>query len=49
MIGKIIAKYEKFYFVLIDMRKVQGDDLKVMNLCSDNSNFVLNQQSWFGY
>jgi folate-binding protein YgfZ len=49
VIGKIIAKYEKFYFVLIDMRKVQGEDLKTMNLCSDNSNFVLNHQSWFGY
>ena len=49
VIGKIIAKYEKFYFVLIDMRKVQGEDLKTMNLCSDNSNFVLNHKSWFGY
>ena len=49
IIGKIIAKYDKFYFVLIDMRKVQGEDLKTMNLCSDNSNFVLNHQSWFGY
>jgi folate-binding protein YgfZ len=49
VIGKIIAKYDKFYFVLIDMRKVQGEDLKTMNLCSDNSNFVLNHQSWFDY
>ena len=49
LIGKIIAKYEKFYFVSIDMRKVQGEDLKTMNLCSDNSNFVLNLQSWFAY
>ena len=49
VIGKIIAKYEKFYFVLIDMRKVQGEDLSTMNLCSDNSNFVLNHQSWFDY
>ncbi len=49
VIGKIIAKYEKFYFVSIDMRKVQGEDLKTMNLCSDNSNFILNHQSWFTY
>ena len=49
IIGKIIAKYEQFYFVSIDMRKLQGQDLKVMNLCSDNVNYVINHQAWFDY
>ena len=49
VVGKIIAKYEKFYFVAMDMRKIKGENLKTMNLCSDNSNFVINHQSWFTY
>ena len=42
-------KYDKYYFASIDMRKIQGDDLKKVNLCSDNCNFVINHQPWFGY
>ena len=49
IIGKIIAKYDKYYFASIDMRKIQGEDLKKVNLCSDNCNFVINHQPWFGY
>jgi len=49
VVGKIIAKHDRYYFASIDMRKIQGEDLKKMNLCSDSCNFVINHQPWFGY